>query len=226
MLIYIYKRGGFTVIGLLICVIIIAALFYLVFAVHHQHRLTKYILKPGTMSLIIILAIYGSGLNTTFSKWIVIGLLFSVGGDIFLMLTDKWFVHGLISFFMAHIFYIIGLYGALEFSWSHALVSGIILLVIAVIFFSYLVPAVNEEGGMGLTVAVALYIIMISIMVWFAIITGNKLLILAALLFYISDAVLAIDKFRCRFKIAEYTIMTTYFSAQLLFALSMMPILT
>ena len=206
--------------------IILSALFYLIFAVHFQHQLTKYIFKPGTMCLIILLAIYGSSLDTIFSKWVVIGLLFSVVGDVFLMLRDKWFVHGLISFFIAHIFYIVGLYGLFEFSWSNALVSGIILLVMAISFFAYLAPAVLEEGGINLSIAVASYIIMISVMVWFAILTGSILLIIAALLFYISDAVLAIDKFRQSFKIAEYMIMTTYFSAQLLFSLSIVPILT
>lgn len=207
-------------VGFLISLIIFSALIYLIFAVHYQHRLTKYILKPGTMTLIIILAIYGSGFDSVFSKWVVVGLLFSVVGDIFLMLEDKWFVNGLVSFFIAHVLYIIGLYELVVFSGSNLMLTGTILLIIAIAFFIFLSTSVKKEGGVFLSIAVVLYVAVISVMVWFAILTGSKLLILAALLFYISDAVLAIDKFRYRFRVAEFVIMLTYFSAQLLFALS------
>lgn len=210
--------------GILTGLIIFFALIYLVFAVHYQHRLTKYILKPGTMLLIIILALYGSGFSTSLSKWVIIGLIFSVMGDIFLMLEEKWFVHGLFSFFIAHVFYIIGLYGLFVIKWSNAFPIGIILLIIAGLFFTYLYRSVKQEGGMSLSIAVASYIIVISVMVWFAFLSGVKLLMVAALLFYLSDAVLAIDKFRHRFNLAEQIVMTTYFLAQLLFAISISPI--
>lgn len=213
-----------NMIELLIGLIFLSTLIYLVVAVHYKHRLTKYFLKPGTMVLIITLAIYGSQFETTFSKWLIIGLIFSVIGDIFLMLADKWFVHGLISFFIAHVFYIVGLYGLVTFEWSNSLLPGIVLLIVAILFFAYLYTAVKKEGGIGLNIAVALYIAIISVMVWLAILTGDKVLIVAALLFYISDAVLAIDKFRRRFGVAEHIIMSTYFLAQLLFSLSITPI--
>ena len=70
---------------------------------------------------------------------------------------------------------ILWIYGLLEFNWSHSFVSGIILLLIAALFFAYLCNAVKKEG--------------------------DKLLIGAALLFYVSDAVLAIDKFKQPIKI-------------------------
>lgn len=211
-------------IKLLVSLVIISVFVYLIYAVHYQYRLTKYILKPGTMSLIIVLAICGSGLSTTFSVWVIVGLLFSVVGDIFLMLADKWFVKGLISFFIAHVFYIIGLSELVVFDWSSLVLSGIVLLIVAIIFFMFLYTAVKKEGGIGLSIAVASYIAIISIMVWFAILTRSNVLIFAAFLFYVSDAVLAIDKFKHQFRAAEYIIMFTYFIAQLLFALSISPI--
>lgn len=207
-------------IGLFVSLIIILALIYLIFAVHYQHHLTKFILKPATMTLIIVLAIFGSNLDSTFSKLVVVGLLFSVVGDIFLMLEEKWFVNGLISFFIAHVFYIVGLYKLVIFNVSNLLLSGIILLIVAAVFFTFLYASVKKEGGVNLSVAVALYITVISVMVWLAILTGSSVLIFAALLFYVSDAVLAVDKFKYPFRAAEYTIMFTYFLAQLLFALS------
>lgn len=73
---------------------------YHLIALHFDSKRTKYILKPGTMVLIIALAIYGSSLETTFAKWVVVALCFSLVGDVFLMLEERWFIPGLISFLL------------------------------------------------------------------------------------------------------------------------------
>src|SRR5690625_7893360 len=86
------------------------------------------------MVLIIALAGYGSQLDSTFSKWVVIALLFSVVGDIFLMLEDKWFVHGLASFLVAHLFYIGGFMTYFALDLMFGLFSSIILSFFLIIF--------------------------------------------------------------------------------------------
>lgn len=48
-------------------------------------------------------------------------------------------------------------------------------------------------------------------MVWLAVLTNITILILAALLFFISDAILALDRFKQPFKWAEHLVMSTYF---------------
>ncbi|MCD6285147.1 MAG: hypothetical protein J7M39_04450, partial [Anaerolineae bacterium] len=41
--------------------------------------------------------------------WFVVALVFSLAGDIFLMLPDeKWFVPGLLAFLVGHLCYIVG----------------------------------------------------------------------------------------------------------------------
>lgn len=204
--------------------IIITALLYHYYAIYQQKKLVKYILKPGTMGLIISLAVLGSSLETSFSKWVVIALLFSVAGDIFLMLSDRWFMHGLISFFIAHLVYIAGLLEgfSLEFSLFYGGGSGLIVGLVAVTFFFMLVSSVRQQGGTKLVIAVAFYIIVISLMVWFAMLTKSPLLIIAASLFLISDAILAYDKFKKSFTSAEHLVMATYYSAQFLFAFSLL----
>src|SRR5699024_12862198 len=79
---------------------------------------------------------------------------------------------------------------------------------------------VKEAGGVQLAIAVASYILVISIMMWSASLAGSSILIVASLLFVISDAILAYDKFRNPFSAAEHMVMITYFTAQLLFAIS------
>lgn len=202
--------------------IILSMFLYHLIALHFDSKLTKYILKPGTMALIIALAIYGSGLDTTFAKWVVVALFFSVIGDVFLMLDDRWFVHGLISFFIAHVFYIVAFWDSfgLDITSQTSIIVAVSLFIFSLWFFLFLLRFVKEEGGVKLAVAVASYILVISVMMWSASLAGSGILVVASLLFIISDAVLAYNKFRHPFRVAEHIVMVTYFTAQLLFAIS------
>lgn len=207
--------------NIIISMIAIMGVAYLVLAIYLNNHIWKYILKPGTMLLIIFLAVYVSDLQNSFSYYVWIALLFSLAGDVFLMLQDKWFIHGLVSFLAAHIIYILGFVTSLNLFFTYSSGAFIIIVVIlAVLFFKILYPQVYQQGGKLFLAAVAIYIVTISTMLSLAILTGSKMMILAAFLFFISDAVLAFNKFCVRFKLADYIVMSTYFSAQLLFAIS------
>ncbi|WP_070119524.1 lysoplasmalogenase [Bacillus marinisedimentorum] len=191
-------------------------------AIRYEKQMIKYILKPGTMVLIILFSISGGALNSIYGWLIIAGLLLSMAGDVFLMLPSDRFLQGLASFFAAHLLY------AAAF-WNEALLKFLdILPVIAVLFlvisgsmfFSSLKKEVSEEGGNGLLIAVTSYIAVISIMVFAAALTGSTAAVSGALLFYFSDAVLAWNRFKERFSIAEYLVMGSYFGAQLFIAYS------
>lgn len=203
----------------LIGLIITSSVAYLYLALFLNNRIWKYILKPGTMLCIIVLVLYTSELQTSFSQFVLFALLLSLAGDIFLMLEDKWFIYGLISFLLAHIIYIVGFLT----SWTIIFTISVPILFVALlssVFFIVLYRSVYKQGGSQLVVSVAIYMVIISSMLSLALLTGSKLLIAAALLFFISDAVLAFNKFYANFKMADYIVMGTYFSAQLLFAIS------
>jgi len=207
---------------ILIALIILSAILYLIFALYFDSKLYKFIWKPGTMVLIIILAIAESGLSTVFSYWVLVALLFSLMGDISLMLHKRWFIYGLASFLIAHILYIGGFLVTFSFAFSaNDLLLIVALLVIAVLFYGYLFQTVREEGGRMLLFAVACYILVITIMLSLAILTGIPILIVAACLFFISDSILAVNRFKVKFQLADYLVMSTYFTAQLLFAISL-----
>lgn len=184
-----------------------------------RNRTIKYLLKPGTMLLIIALASVGA---TSGRDWVVVvGLLFSLVGDVFLMLPQDYFVPGLGSFLIAHVLYV-GAFGAAgpPLSAGKAVLAAA-LAAIAFLVYLRLRPGVQRAGGSGLTTAVAVYVAVITLMVWRAFGTGSLLVILGALLFYVSDALLAWNRFAFRFAWAEYGVMATYFAAQYLLALSL-----
>src|SRR5699024_7274875 len=174
------------------------------------------------MALIIIVAAYNRALDSAFGMWVVVALIFSVIDDVCLMLEEKWLFHGLLSFSVAHLVYIATAWVnyCLAFATTASIVTPLILCLVALALFLLLYPSVQQEGGAKLSFAVALYITIISVMVWSAVLVGIGIIIVASILFLVSDAVLAFDKFKQRFTSAEYMVMATYFCVQLLFALS------
>ncbi|MBE9523470.1 MAG: lysoplasmalogenase [Chloroflexi bacterium] len=180
-----------------------------------------YIFKPLTTSLIIMLAVLAK--HPVFKRYkiaIIVGLIFSLGGDIILMLPRDLFVFGLASFLIAHLIYIYA------FTMEHRLQMKILPIFLAIIYgfgvFSILAPGLGE-----MRIPVAFYILVILLMgyaawnLWQQI--RNRWALLAfvgALFFVLSDSVLAFNKFYQPFLAARGLSLTTYFTAQWLIARS------
>src|SRR4051812_47599183 len=70
-------------------------------------RRNIYLFKPLTMILIILIAFESKYAVSPFYKYAILGgLVCSLAGDIFLMLPLDRFIHGLVSFVLAPLFYI------------------------------------------------------------------------------------------------------------------------
>ena len=77
-------------------------------AVARGWKVLSYIAKPAVMvCLIAWLGVNGGWSGVLL--WFTAGLIFSLAGDIFLMLPKERFVAGLVAFLLAHLAYIIGL---------------------------------------------------------------------------------------------------------------------
>ncbi len=204
-----------TVLRILIA---ISALGHFASLIYGSH-LGIYITKPLTMLLIITLCLlaFRGAHDSRFTKLFLFGLLFSLAGDVFLMLPGL-FLPGLFAFLLAHIFYVVALWGDNRLR-KGDYVYGSILLVALVAVFLYLLPYLDTM----LVGPVLLYMIIISLMVWRAVGTTfrdflqphqQRLVIIGALLFYISDLVLAINRFAHSLPMAGLMIMVPYFIAQ------------
>jgi uncharacterized membrane protein YhhN len=183
-------------------------------------RRNVYIFKPLTVSFITLIALQSEA--SLYKNLIVAGLLFSLAGDIFLMLPSDRFIAGLFSFLIAHLFYIAAftLDGARRFS----VVAALLLLTYGGVMLGLLFPHLGKMKA-----PVMVYMLVILLMVWQA---WNRWLggsgdgagslpaLAGASLFAASDSALALNRFRRPFKSARLLILTTYFVAQWLFALS------
>lgn len=174
-----------------------------------------YIFKPLTMVFIILIAVLAKEPpSRRYKIAIVAGLIFSMIGDVLLSLPVDAFMIGLISFLIAQMIY------TYAFRAGRALrikfIAILPFLIYGVIIFVILLPGLN-----GMAVPVAAYILVIMIMAWQAwdqwddVRTRWALLaFIGALLFVISDTLLAVNKFGEPFLAARALTLTTYFSAQ------------
>jgi len=183
-------------------------------ATHRDRKPVRYVTKPLTLVLLIIVAIT---LDPTVSPavhwWMVAGLVLSLAGDVFLLLSEKWFLAGLGSFLVGHIAYVIGLQLApTSLGWT--LVGLAVVIVSVLVGGRAMLRRVDLDEAKGLLGPVIAYVIIISAMVVSAFGTAAAFAIVGALLFYFSDATLAWNRFAEKRRWGPLTVMVTYHLGQ------------
>ncbi len=157
-------------------------------------------------------------------KWLLAALLFSWIGDVILLFADKselFFIFGLVAFLLAHVLFIVLfinqeapaiVHKEQNFYWFG---FGLVLLYL----FGMLSILLPKLGSLKFPVGI--YAMTISLMLietikgyfnWTK--KGKTLIVVGAILFVISDSLLAFNKFYCSFSSASFLIMLTYLAAQ------------
>jgi len=206
---------------LLTVAIIVCAVLHIL-AEYKGAKRKVYLLKPLTMLLIVAM---GLSLLPEKLDWyhyaLLIGLLFSIGGDVALMWPSDKFTLGLVSFLTGHVFYISGFISGIELSLSWYVWVPLIILGSGMFL--------GLRSGLGkMEVPVLLYILVILIMsgvAWerhFQLeLPQTYFALWGATLFILSDALLAWNRFRVKFKSAQLFILGTYYTAQWALAISL-----
>lgn len=168
------------------------------------------------MGLILIYAFMQqpSG-SKLYSRLTLIGLLFCMLGD----WTLQWFVIGLSSFLIGHLFYTAAFASQWKWSWLRAL-TLLPLLIYGLYMGSELWTALEASDKQDLIVPVMLYLTVIATMCWTAIMTGNVWAVAGGILFIASDSILAWNMFVSDVTYSGPLIMSTYYGAQFLIARS------
>lgn len=179
-----------------------------------------YLFKPLATILVISIALLTHLPTTSSYQYLILaGLLCSLVGDIFLMLPNK-FLPGLGSFLFAHLAYILAFSfnGADRF--SPLLLSPFLLYGAIILWLLY--PYLKE-----MKIPVIIYMLFILTMSYQGLMRGlatntlsSYLAFIGAVLFMISDSIIALDRFGRPFKAAKLLLNSTYYLAQLLIALS------
>lgn len=173
----------------------------------------RYILKP--LPVILLAAVVGlsATVDSAIGILFILGLILSATGDV-LLIDRRRFLHGLTAFLLAHLVYITALWLLLPQPprlWLVVLLSiwgGVMLWRLRPYLEDQLMPVLG-------------YITVINLMIWLAVevhagfaTPESRLLAIGALLFGVSDTLLALDHFRAPFPGSKLLILATYYLAQ------------
>jgi uncharacterized membrane protein YhhN len=178
------------------------------YAVERQDLRLEFVAKPGATLALALTAATLDAAHTDTQVLFVVALVASLAGDVFLMLRDR-FVAGLASFFVAQVLYAVGfaLHGGSTADYLiGVLVAGVIVAPLAVRF----VRALRASGLHALVWPLVAYMGAIAAMLVTAIGSGSWFGIVGALLFVISDALIAETRFVRDRPHARLAIMVTY----------------
>lgn len=183
-------------------------------------------LSSALMTCVLLIAFFrGECARAEYTLALLAGVLLCFGGDMALMFMNrskKAFRIGLVLFLLGHVAYIAAF---TWFSGFHASdwISGSVLVLLGIAVYAYLLPGLGD-----MKLPVLLYVVIISLMVNRAVsvfagdyftVTQAWLIAGGAVLFYVSDVILALARFRHTWRYGRINL-AFYYSGQVLTALS------
>jgi len=195
-------------------------------AVARNIRRLEYWTKPGAMLALLGWMWWarpaGQGLGPW--GWFAAGIALSMLGDIFLMLPKERFIAGLAAFLLAHLAYVAGLNLApVPLTW----VTAVVVFLVGVTggrLFLRIAAGLQAAGKQKLIRPVLVYSGVISVMLISALLTllradwqpGPALLVSGgAFLFYLSDSLLAWNRFVLPLRHGQLKVRITYHLGQI-----------
>jgi len=168
-----------------------------------KHQI-NYFSKPATLIALILWFTSQGGWNQA-PVWFGLALVFSLFGDVFLLLPDRFFIFGLAAFLLTHISYIIGFSPQTPAATLPFLIIGVVILSVG----SLLYNTVRKAMGVNpihtrLNTPVLIYSIALAMMFFSAALTlaepewSASAAVLAAvggMLFFSSDSLLSYNRF-------------------------------
>jgi len=191
-------------------------------AVYSNSESLQFITKPLLMPLLAIyLLLRTNTANSNLKGWIFLALFFSWAGDIFLLFEERgsnFFLFGLSAFLVAQVFYIVFFH---NIRMREYIRGNALLLLLVIVYYSILINVLSPYLG-NMKLPVRIYGVVLSFMVMLAMHTmlgKNKKaalwMTMGAILFVVSDSLLAFNKFFSPFNNAGVVTMLTYGLAQL-----------
>ncbi|HDS0924764.1 TPA: lysoplasmalogenase [Stenotrophomonas maltophilia] len=185
-------------------------------------RWLHWIAKPLATLLIAAIVWRTDAAPPGYRRAILLGMAFSCIGDIALMLPFDAFVLGLIAFLLAHLCYIVAFRAGFR-AGRGLLIAAALLAVFAGINLAGLWPLLPND----LRIPVVVYVVVLALMATLALArawakntatpsapTSARWAAIGAVLFVISDSVLAWDRFGGGLPAATLCVLSTYYAAQ------------
>ncbi len=179
--------------------------------------------KPAAMLALFFWLAAARGLQGP-SLWFGLGLLFSLIGDVLLLPGDRFFLPGLAAFALVHLAYLVG-FGSRASPLSLLdVLPALLLFLIALGILYRLSKGLAAKGLRHLILPVRVYGLLITLMLFFALrnlynpfwlMNASVLVSLGACLFYLSDLLLAWNKFIAPLRLGRLGNMIAYHLGQM-----------
>jgi uncharacterized membrane protein YhhN len=173
-------------------------------ALSRSSKKLEWLAKPAVMVCLFIWLYLNTGLQGI-TLWFGIGILFSLLGDVLLMISlERMFIFGLGAFLLAHVFYIVGFQSQFASLSAGSFLVIFMLGISGVRLIRRIIGAIRAKGQNRLVIPVIIYSTVISIMLFAALTTifdpawttgASFLVSVGAFFFYMSDIILAWNKF-------------------------------
>lgn len=182
------------------------------------------------ISLIVFFLIYTKEARSNlFRNLIFLGLVFSLSGDVFLLYQEEgsfYFIGGLVSFLIAHIFYIWAFSKTYLKNHNIPIIKRQGWVMVLIVAYGYLFYKALEDFLGTMVGPVILYTAVITLMLLIAVNRFERVsrysfwfIAIGAALFVASDSILAWNKFRAPLPYSHFQVMATYGIAQLFIVL-------
>jgi len=193
-----------------------------VYAILSKNETLEIFAKPMLLTLLVVVYLVSTK-KPLF--WYVLGMFFCFVGDVLLMFKGaNFFMYGLASFLVAHIVYIKVTSNFLQQELTVKMISSAFPFVI---LFGALLYLIKDNLG-EMLIPVVVYGITISTFGSVALLnyrseksTENSWLLIGAVIFILSDSLIALNKFHEPNELYGVTIMITYILAQFLICKAM-----
>jgi len=207
-------------------ILIIAPILLIGLLYFEKQNNTKGVLPvKTTMSCLFILtAVVQPHLIAGYALFVLVGLVFCLGGDVFLALPQKkMFLLGLVSFLIGHVFYVVAFFTVAGVN-TFAIIGTLLTIGVSIGVFTWLKPHLGS-----MKIPVIFYVIVISVMLCFAwsimgesdlAKNGRLLVFFGALSFYLSDLFVARDRFLKDEFLNRLVGLPLYYGGQFLIAFS------
>ena len=211
---------------------VVLCLMYVIFGLRSSSKLLQVILKCAPVFFLVTFIIFVTSKldiddstqvknNPVNFNSVIFGLICCLLGDFYLVF-DRLFLFGILSFSAAQLTYI-ELFDGWTLLFSFQVVSSEIITAVAILLVSALVfSTIFLKLSWGLVAPALLYCVLISIMLWCAMVAllhgpslPTALGAVGASLFYTSDLLLAMNRWSVDIPYGPHLIMVTYYAAQM-----------
>lgn len=191
----------------LVFALIVSALDWV--AVAFRLRPMEYICKPAAAVIFLMTALALDPADDAARAVLVVALVFCVVGDVFLMLPKDAFLPGLGSFAAAQILFTVS-FALREPTAIGAIVGVAAVGVATTVLARRFIGALRRSGSGSMVPAILVYVTVISAMVVSAVAGGSPVAIVGAVLFMISDSLIAEERFVTPRRWQKLAIIVTY----------------